>query len=997
MRRRLALLAVAVLTTTSIPPAASQAAERVIEADPATVSSGGSTLVRGRGFTAGLEVRIHLDTPSSAALATGNVLAGRLIELTVSLGGVAPGDHLLIACAENRDGPCAQRAATSILVLPSQSPTTSPPATTPPTTSPPIPPGPPDVGIVPPVTVPPGPGELAATTTSIPDPPADPNPGHLLATTTTSLPTTYVPPEPLANASLAITAVEVTQGMQNLANEMPLVVGRRTVARVLVETDGDDALVRGRAGLFRNGALVASLDADNQPVHATAEGSDRIDLDSTLQFTLPAAWTTAGDATLWFFVYEVSAQHTLDNDDDPSDNFMSVTTHFHPSAPLQVVLAPVHLHTNFDPTMPEVTWDPMDNLDDTVEILQGSMRYLPISSIDAHIWPTEVMPANHLIANEFDLAEQDEDDAGLASEPHVQIVQMRDGSTYFDDHRWYGTLPTGITFSLWSTSAEKVVNWGGLASSGVSIGRMSTETWAGSPWRIRGSLLIGHELGHNYGLGHVDCKGTEADGGDVDADFPTPAPDCSIAPVDPGGWYGLDVYGPVIASSGHYTVISNDPTVSAPNRGWPLMGYEKPEWLDPYAYCRVLPQFQVPCSAYPPSASSGAPGSAQPQSIGAGQSGDVGGSHHAGKGDHKGEIELMSVSWAAVVDPAAGTGSLRLVKDEPDVPGPATEPRRGEVLIEVLDAAGSVLGTANAGGDLRLPHELMETGETAAVVVNGRIGVASAPAAVRLLVNGVEVDRVVASPTPPEVALATLEGPSLADGQLVSWTAADADGDPVTVDVGFSPDGGDHWVALATGVAGTSVQIAPGLLPATVDGVLRVRAHDGFHTTLATIGGLSVADQPPSPPMILAPLDGAQVRPFQSFTVEAQAADATDRTVRTFSVASDVVGALGSTSDGRVDVSGLPAGRHVLTVTAVDSHGGTSEGTVEVDVAGDDLIGDPGATEALVAVVDGTLDLSGFRSSSGGPTGGLVVAAGISVAAIAAAVVAVGRARRAHG
>jgi len=59
------------------------------------------------------------------------------------------------------------------------------------------------------------------------------------------------------------------------------------------------------------------------------------------------------------------------------------------------------------------------------------------------------------------------------------------------------------------------------------------------PWHLRYGTTIVHELGHVImpGADHVDCKGTEESGGGLDPNYPYPAPNCSMAAVDPEGFY----------------------------------------------------------------------------------------------------------------------------------------------------------------------------------------------------------------------------------------------------------------------------------------------------------------------------------------------------------------------------------------------------------------------------------------------------------------------------
>ena len=69
-----------------------------------------------------------------------------------------------------------------------------------------------------------------------------------------------------------------------------------------------------------------------------------------------------------------------------------------------------------------------------------------------------------------------------------------------------------------------------------SWSNMNSAQWTNSPQYVRGGGTMSHELGHNKGLRHVDCRGDEEDGGSVDSGYPYPFPDCSLHEVDEEGY-----------------------------------------------------------------------------------------------------------------------------------------------------------------------------------------------------------------------------------------------------------------------------------------------------------------------------------------------------------------------------------------------------------------------------------------------------------------------------
>ena len=127
---------------------------------------------------------------------------------------------------------------------------------------------------------------------------------------------------------------------------------------------------------------------------------------------------------------------------------------------------------------------------------------------------------------------------------------------------------------------------------------MTTAGWAkfGVSWNFASAGTPGHEAAHSAGLNHVNCLGDtdgdgisqEDEGGAIDWDHPTMLPPvCSLAPIDPDGYFGFTNYhSPVV-------IYSNDP--AHPLAAFPFMGYKTPKWTDPYDWCLLLDTFGVPC------------------------------------------------------------------------------------------------------------------------------------------------------------------------------------------------------------------------------------------------------------------------------------------------------------------------------------------------------------------------------------------------------------------
>lgn len=206
-----------------------------------------------------------------------------------------------------------------------------------------------------------------------------------------------------------------------------------------------------------------------------------------------------------------------------------------------------------------------------------------------------------------------------------------------------------------------------------------------------------------------------------------------------------------------------------------------------------------------------------------------------------------------------------------------------------------------------------------------------------LLRDGVVLASRPASATPPDLQIEFPNGGETLTGETVAlrWSASDADGDPLTYVVQFSPDDGATWETLATNWPETTLEVPLTSLTGTDLGRLRVRAQDGFHTGVDLSDG--VFRVPDAPPLLVL----RSPEPDRLFVGEQQvvlAADAFDREDGAIPAAnlawrSDVDGALGTGAELAVSAAALSEGDHLVTVTATDSGGMAAESSVPIRVA----------------------------------------------------------------
>jgi len=814
---------------------------------------------------------------------------------------------------------------------------------------------------------------------------------------------------------LAITGMEITQGIQNLDNDMPLVADRTTVVRVYVKTDGASMpSVSGLLQLVRDGSVeVAVLEPDNGPLTVDGDPPDRLDADGSLSFTLPPAATTAtsqGDR-LVVTAFVFSTHPTTPATQEPTDanNYEADVFELHPTGDLTVHVLPMHMHEQPTSAAPDATYGTSaTDLFALAATLTSLYRYYPVSGVSAVMGPTIQPPYHGLEApwpgamTEWDLT-VDGVEASILGQ--VQDVWAQTSTTSHLD-QYYGIYREDLPRT-----------WGGFSNGTVAYGYYDLTFGDTKPWYHRAGWLAAHELGHSIGFAHVACKGTEGNPGS----YPWSDP-CSLAPVDPAGYYGWDIRHDAFAVTDGPTVISQAPGLY-PDNGYPFMGYQSPKWTDPWHYCRALVKLDVDCAAV-----------AIPENeVGPTDGPDLAATVPYQPADGQtGWLEITAVSHE-VTSPPDSPGATSTTTGSPIaasrfsisvdgvqvVPDPlphvlqAMADRRARgvpsgVTAAVVDGAGGVLAelelvetmegadpTQTEGSELE--PEAEGPGVTA---MSDYLPWFDAAVGVQLRVGGEVVDERRPSVNPPTLEVVSPAGGDLTFPLTIEWKAADADGDDLTFDLAYSPDGGITWSAVASDLHGTQHTLADGsLLAGGSEATFRVTARDGFHTTTATSAGGVLPDQPPQV-IVLSPGDDATVPLHRAVTLLVSAWDAEGGEPPTITWTSDRDGPVGT--GAQLVTGALSAGDHLLTATATDQAGGTAVSSVRlrVDATGAlERLDADGFAAGLEALRDGpvhaaALETDGAADSAFGWWAGALAA----VALIGAgAAVRRGRAVRAEG
>ena len=661
---------------------------------------------------------------------------------------------------------------------------------------------------------------------------------------------------PVTDGPVAVTVIEVTQGIQNLSNDMPLVAQRPTVARVFARsTSGATvqpviALTGLRGGVPLPGSPLAPINS----LRVTAAGGDRLSFSGGYYFELPPAWVTAGALDLQVENLS-SALVCEDYTGVPADCRASVMFEAVPAAQLVIVGLP-YLNASGVRVGPP-------SLADKRQAAQQLLRAFPVPGVN---WTTVDSPH----ASPYPLGRDAEDGWAMLNDVAIPLLQRR-GS---DGCR---SPCTTVYMYLLADPPASGLEYYGVSLTGQGVGM--SYTYHPVPPNPGDYLLFAHEVGHGYGLNHAPCKG--AFPANSDPAFPDLQGRIDATLHGDHGFVGLDV------SRRH---------LYAPDSTYDLMSYCVPNWLSNYNAEKLLDRMQTGVDFPSLPASSG------PTALATG--------------------DMLVITGA--IDPAAHVAVLAPVFDVPAAAAPASG-GAGPYAARLLDSALNTLAS--------LPLVVSAASDDVQGL-QAFIGFTPRPAGLarlQILENGQVIGERVVSAHAPTVTVAPLSGP-VGDTLTLTWTGADADGDPLRYWVQVSDDLGTTWRTLATDLAQTSLSVDTTTLPGTVSGQLRVIASDGLLSASASSGVVQISGHAPDV-AIVAPLPASAYQVDSTIVVEAAAFDAEDGSALPDSAY------VWSTTDGQVlatgriaaiDAAMLSPDAPILRVTVTDS--ALTQASAEVDI-----------------------------------------------------------------
>lgn len=648
------------------------------------------------------------------------------------------------------------------------------------------------------------------------------------------LPAPPLPAGPPPTTAIALRGVEITQGIQvfnepELArcnpdpaaednifcnNSMPLVAGRHTLVRVYLACNGpcpgDEAQVTLR--LFKDGQERAAEERTFSAAKlARVSPLPLVDVRAGLANSVNFEFFPPPDWLTGQITFQLEAWPSGETGRPPAS--LSLTREFAVRKPLRIAYLPIEAGGH-QPANPQ-------------DAGYWLLRMYPIPGVEYYrlpvpdlVWRSDVTKSELLRQLLF----------SFWFYAQAQPADQR-------PDQLFGWLPSEI-YNGGASDPFWCPNCAGPHSSRVAFGGLRPESDIGGP------RILAHEIAHNLGAQHAWSPTFDED----NACFRAAGADIRVDPAWPYSQtatiqeFGIDLY--------------SDPPVIYPPSFYDMMAYCTRPWISPHTYRKL---FNSPFL--------------QP----------------------KQSFEQLFTNFSPQVE-TTPAGTLLIT----GVIYPNGTVTRPEVLRLDGDAFGSAaafappLNFSPPGQDYCLLIEAKDgrsLGQRCfdAGFIDLETGQPTEPAPFFITLPGINPDDVgrvtlsqkqlqLASVTPsnhpPQVEWRwPRAGDVLVGQQTISWAATDADGDPLTFDLFYSPDGGQRWLPLALRLTETSATFYSGQLTASDAMLLKIIASDGFNTTQLQVGPVSLRPLPANSFSLVGP---AAVQVGQTFAVSVVANRVTD-------------------------------------------------------------------------------------------------------------------------
>lgn len=746
--------------------------------------------------------------------------------------------------------------------------------------------------------------------------------------------------------------VEVTQGIQNSANQAPLVADKKTFARAYARQSSGPAAGGVEATLTgtRNGIPLPGsplLPTNGALALAVGKNYDRQNVNDGWLFELPASWYAEGSIILRLNV----DPRGLYADTNLANNTSSTGANFVKQPDACLFFSPVR------------TNNPMPGIDkgNFWETLDRFNRVWPSSGVDAY-WmgePIEELetcswhglpypcfgPYEMNQESDFPSNWPSDKDRVIGKLILRQIVAraLSFSPVYYCEHS-ASVHSVGLVHPDADTTDARGTTMG-YANLFFNASWYKMEPYNATPsapnwYWPRAASVLAQEVTHNFNRGHINCGNPE----NPDTGWPYLNP-CQLNDGGQTAYYGFDVKSrqpipPEVASD----FMSYSPATGQ-NPLW------QGKWVSDYTY-RYLNNLLLN-NAAPTRVTS--PNWAKDTNMVMAT-----GAVHVAR-------NLGSIDYAYIQPVAGMSAQARQVWAEFAAPAhvPSAQPANTQTTyhLRLKNAAGDILDDRVLNLLAPDPHEE----DAAHRYVASFAAPAGTATQMELLADATVLATQNFGPATPAISLVTPAAGSLINDSLtVSWQASDADtGDQLRFNIEYSPDGA-NWIMLAEerpALPGQTTQTFtlknPLALPGSAGATARVRvtASDGYHTASATSGAFSVAQRAPLA-RITTPRANESFEAGVSVPLRGTGFDAESGVLADTALAWAVDGVLaGSGADTSID--GLAPGAHTVVLTATDStaRAGTTQNTLKID---------PLATPLQTASpsLDGACDDAGYVSAS---------------------------------
>lgn len=695
-----------------------------------------------------------------------------------------------------------------------------------------------------------------------------------------------------------IEQVEITQGIQDQDNSIPIIAQRPLLVRALVGTSAPVEGVHARMNVtgMTDAKFYSNEHAPllNDCLTLTSSDPDRGDLNASFNFILPPEMLNRPPGSSFDIDIMIDPANAL-GETNRDNNSASAEIEFVTMPPVCLMTHSVRTYANFSD---EVI--PGQEIPD--DILRRAESLLPVSDI-------HVIPTGNVIERFTVLGYQPYSlDPGGTSNDFGMM-----SSLWF--HRWTTSDPAICRNAGGPTHHVGIVDEDNLTThpDGNQFNGLARTPGRYMAFRIRrggletyttpaGGATLAHELAHNYGRRHIDC------GGPQNPDPNYPYDPCVLSPLSNGVFYGTDL------------MTLGEPVIIAPREGdeerpiGDLLSYAGRRWTSDYTWMAVYNEIRSESRRHEqlgflernPRLSG-----AWNEPLARSDTGRLvlltGAIYEDGSGE-LGRILPLSESAVPQERSVEMAESLRRAARRADSP-----------MVDLLDDQGGVIASVPVEADW------VEDGNERFRLVGAMIPEPDGLAGIRLSsADHTQLDSAERSDAAPEVELHKPQSGETVDEVLeIEWTATDADGDELSAMILYSPDNGATWRTLVTDAPGSSYAYDAGLLPGAA-GTARIRlvVSDGFNTTEVTSDAFTVLAR--APIVRIDPRPGDTAFPEMagpSILLRGSAFDPEDGPLVGESLVWEIEGIGEIGTGGTVLVADLEPGEYLVTLTAEDSDG----------------------------------------------------------------------------